>query len=301
MFGFIAIVVAIGFSIAACDTSGGGDENGGEHWLITKQTTYNFTEGMTVSAVTEYNWIKYRYKNETDYEEEYIIYSTTGSTTNYYYTRNGETAESTTQTADRGTLTRYYYDSASGLTSSLWTNASGVTTDISYTIELLSDTGGIKTYKYYKYDDDGYDNIGSYNVYTIQNGKTQEIKTFTADDVLISITTYTQPDNEIIRAKLPNFTLYSSFYSSSYSVNSSYQTAEVVSDSDSALLIRVRTINGNVLSSQTDYLYEKINPSSGFNDHTFLSLGDLRDKYLAGGIGTYTRTSGSSYTWTKKP
>jgi hypothetical protein len=27
--------------------------------------------------------------------------------------------------------------------------------------------------------------------------------------------------------------------------------------------------------------------------------GDLRDKYLAGGIGTYTRSSGSS-TWTKK-
>jgi len=27
--------------------------------------------------------------------------------------------------------------------------------------------------------------------------------------------------------------------------------------------------------------------------------GDLRDKYLAGGIGTYTRASGSE-TWTKK-
>jgi len=29
-------------------------------------------------------------------------------------------------------------------------------------------------------------------------------------------------------------------------------------------------------------------------------IGDLRVKYLAGGIGTYTRPSGSSYTWTKQ-
>jgi len=263
----IAIVAVIVFSMAAC-SDGSGDGDGGEHWLITQQTTYNFTEGMTISAVTEYNWIKYRYKNETNYEEEYTIYSTTGSTSNYYYSRNGETAESTTQTADGATWTRYYYDSASGLTSNLrTTNASG-DTDTSYVIEPLSDIGGIKTYKYYY--DDGYGNIGSYNIYTIQNGKTLEIKTFTADDVLVSTTTYTQPDNKVIREKLPDFTLYSSFYASSYSVNSSYQTAEVISDSDSALLIRVRTFNGNVQASQADYLYEKLNPKGNGGSSDFV-------------------------------
>jgi hypothetical protein len=29
-------------------------------------------------------------------------------------------------------------------------------------------------------------------------------------------------------------------------------------------------------------------------------IGDLRDKYLAGGIGTYTRPNGTSETWTKQ-
>jgi len=35
-----------------------------------------------------------------------------------------------------------------------------------------------------------------------------------------------------------------------------------------------------------------------FSDRAF--QGDLRDKYLARGIGTYTRASGG-YTWTKQP
>jgi hypothetical protein len=39
--------------------------------------------------------------------------------------------------------------------------------------------------------------------------------------------------------------------------------------------------------------------SRGFTSSAFQGLGDLRAKYLAGGIGTYTRPSGSQ-TWTKK-
>ena len=39
--------------------------------------------------------------------------------------------------------------------------------------------------------------------------------------------------------------------------------------------------------------------SANFHSYT-LFPGDLRDKYLAGGIGTYTRPSGSSTTWTKQ-
>jgi hypothetical protein len=40
--------------------------------------------------------------------------------------------------------------------------------------------------------------------------------------------------------------------------------------------------------------------SRGFDSDAFYELGDLRDKYLAGGIGTYTRPSGTSKTWTKQ-
>jgi uncharacterized repeat protein (TIGR02543 family) len=42
-------------------------------------------------------------------------------------------------------------------------------------------------------------------------------------------------------------------------------------------------------------------PSSSFAGDAFSSIGDLRTKYLAGGIGTYTRSgSGTSATWTKQ-
>jgi hypothetical protein len=39
------------------------------------------------------------------------------------------------------------------------------------------------------------------------------------------------------------------------------------------------------------------NENTGFTAGSY--IGDLRTKYLAGGIGTYTRVSGSS-TWTKQ-
>ena len=39
---------------------------------------------------------------------------------------------------------------------------------------------------------------------------------------------------------------------------------------------------------------------ANFGSDTYGVLGDLRDKYLAGGIGTYTRPSFSSTTWTKQ-
>ena len=39
--------------------------------------------------------------------------------------------------------------------------------------------------------------------------------------------------------------------------------------------------------------------SEAFNYNTW-SIGDLREKYLAGGIGTYTRPNGDSKVWTKQ-
>jgi hypothetical protein len=40
--------------------------------------------------------------------------------------------------------------------------------------------------------------------------------------------------------------------------------------------------------------------SSYYSYHLTPFDGDLRDKYLAGGIGTYTRPNDDSYTWTKQ-
>jgi hypothetical protein len=42
------------------------------------------------------------------------------------------------------------------------------------------------------------------------------------------------------------------------------------------------------------------NCAFGNPEYSSSYIGDLRDKYLAGGIGTYTRPSGESMTWTKQ-
>jgi hypothetical protein len=49
----------------------------------------------------------------------------------------------------------------------------------------------------------------------------------------------------------------------------------------------------------TSVTFQGTIPSSGIAADAFNGLGDLRDKYLAGGAGTYTRLGGGS-TWTKK-
>ncbi|MDR0474890.1 MAG: leucine-rich repeat domain-containing protein [Treponema sp.] len=53
-------------------------------------------------------------------------------------------------------------------------------------------------------------------------------------------------------------------------------------------------------SSLTSVTFEGAISSDGFNANAFSGLGDLRNKYLAGGVGTYTRPSGTSTTWTKQ-
>jgi len=52
-------------------------------------------------------------------------------------------------------------------------------------------------------------------------------------------------------------------------------------------------------TSLTSVTFSGTIPESGFNTDAFYGTGDLRDKYLAGGPGTYTRPSGGS-TWTKQ-
>jgi hypothetical protein len=52
------------------------------------------------------------------------------------------------------------------------------------------------------------------------------------------------------------------------------------------------TFNGTISS-------DNLNRTAFGGSGTIYYIGDLRDKYLAGGIGTYTRASGGT-TWTKQ-
>jgi hypothetical protein len=66
---------------------------------------------------------------------------------------------------------------------------------------------------------------------------------------------------------------------------------------DSVTSIGEGAFSGNGLTSVT---FQGTIASSVFNRSVFYQLGDLRDKYLAGGIGTYTRPNANSETWTKQ-
>jgi len=50
----------------------------------------------------------------------------------------------------------------------------------------------------------------------------------------------------------------------------------------------------------TSVTFEGTIPPDELNNHAFEGIGDLREKYLARGPGRYTRTNGSSRTWTKQ-
>jgi len=358
-------MTVIGCNNGSTDDNGNGDGEGSNgRWRIKKYTSYTVTDGEVGSVSSElvYNWITYRYISDTNYEQEYTITSTTGSTT-YHVTRNGQnytsfsestttsgtstttqtitydsagkqlqsTSESTTTTTT-GTYTSnktttYEYDSASGLTSKQTTNQttqnySGTTSttssEISYNIQLLSDSGGLKTYRYsYKtlttngssIDISSYPSYQQYTEYKIQNGRTLEAKTYSASDVLLShstydnngniqeqktysadgvllshstydnngniqeqktysadgvlssITTYTRTlsDNAVIKAKLGNYTLSSTTQTIDGSTYNSYQTVEVLYDSETELVISSKTFFNNVLTGQTDYTYERVN------------------------------------------
>ena len=256
--GIIVLVAVIGFSMAAC----GGDDDGGggsERWRIKKYTSYTVTDGVaSAPSETVYNWITDRYTSDTNYESKY----TTGSTT-FHQTRNGQNIVYTFTSSSSTQTTTYLIDSASGLdlkTSFAYTSSTQETTsETSYNIDLISDSGGVKTYKHY------YKTLisngvsqdvsnGGYSEYKTQNGRTLEQKRFTADGVLDYTLTYTLSDNAVIKAKLGNYSL-SRTTAPTYTT---YSTVEVLSDSATELVIRQKSFTNNVLSGQTDYTYEKV-------------------------------------------
>jgi hypothetical protein len=282
----IAMFAVIGFSMTACEdisdgnegggSGGGGDGNNGSgYWVISKTTTYTVANGEvgSISSETKRNWITYRYKNETKYKKKY----TEGSTTYYSY-RNGQTYVSTTETSAGTSTQTTLYDLETGLALQVTvTDYSGTTTEAFYTIQLLSDTGGIKTYKHYVTSTGG---TGPYTEYKFQNGKkveeilynlsvggvvlnstfkytytnnTTQTSYYDANDVLFYIQTLTITN---ISGKV-NWYLYNTDYPSLPAYNY-FETVEVLSDSSSELVFRRKRFNGsNVLTAQTDYLLKR--------------------------------------------
>ena len=55
-----------------------------------------------------------------------------------------------------------------------------------------------------------------------------------------------------------------------------------------------------VFPNLTSVTFQGTIPSSGFHERAFYAMGDLREKYLAEGIGTYTRGGIYMNTWTKQ-
>jgi len=268
-FVIIALAAIIVFSMAACsldDDDGGG---GGTYWLRTKQTAYAFSGGTGTPTETYYEWIKYSYENETDYKEEYYMYTDPYYTNlisdrydHYSYFRKKQTSE----LISPDTSISHHYDSESGLVLKTWQE----NTEISYSVMFISDTDGVKTYRQYMISyirivhnyETGKDverisqdiSTQGYSEYRIQKGRILERKDFTHDGMLISVTTYTLADNAAIRKKLRDYTLYNT-QSSTYN---SYNTVEVISDTNSALILRESTFVNNTLSSQTESVYEKV-------------------------------------------
>jgi len=243
LIGIAALVAVIGFSMVTCDDGGGDDD---VNWLIDHQTTYNVINGVRQTDGQDYAWNVYNYTNKTNYEEEYIV-----GWSKYHHTRNGQTSISTTvpigNFGNSGTAytTTSTYDSESGLVSSQTTVSQGYTTAIVYTIELLSDADGVKTYKHTPVGGNGY------NIYKIKGGRTQEVSYYDENYNLIYTTIYTKPDNAEVRKRMPDLELSrTTYYSSIYSITSSFQTAEITGGNSD---IRVKTFNDGELSAETSY------------------------------------------------
>jgi len=292
----LIMALVFGMAVVGCDTGGGSDKdnengngtgNGGSNgqWRESKTTHYTVTDGVaSLSYETVNNWIIYRHTSDTDYEEKYsyTYTQTTGSTTNtvsqtIHSTPNTITLESTSVsgTSSSTGTSSYTYDLASGLQSkatgsstfSFTNNSGGTTTNTttseqSYTNQLISDSGGVKTYKHYtnSYILNGVSQDPStqgYSEVKVQNGRKLEEKEFTAAGVLSRTTTYTLSDNAVIRAKLGGWTLHNiDELTIAYNF---YSTVEVLSDSATELVVREKYFQNNVLSSYTDYTYEKVN------------------------------------------
>jgi hypothetical protein len=235
----------------------------------------------------------YRYNETTTSNTNIVQTNASASTTQIgssqstgQTTRNGQTLNSTSNSTSDITTTIVYVSDLipdnitrtiiesqtsftfsihlpSGLASRYTVNSTGTTItnngapvvsthnfDIDYTIELMNEAGGIRTYKHYV--------TGSiiYQIYRIRDGIILDGNTYTADNILSSTTTYTAPNNSTIHSRLPSFRLASTVNHASPSSNSN-QTVDIISETATTMMLRVRTFANNVLISQSDQRYER--------------------------------------------
>jgi hypothetical protein len=128
-------------------------------------------------------------------------------------------------------------------------------TTTNYTLETLSEVDGIKTLKHYDTSTGG---TGYHTIYTVKDKVVLEEKSYSAPGVLFYTRTYTFPDNPVIREKLPTFTVFSMTYETAPG-NNSYQTAEVVSNTETQLTLRNKQYNaGGTLTNQYDTRFKKM-------------------------------------------
>jgi len=203
-------------AVVGCDNDSTDDNGGGgnEPWRASKYKYYTVTDGvasLSMELVIN-NYIIYNYTSNTNYEQKYTYTTTSyygGTTTTSslttHVTRNGQTVVQVDENSKGTSSFTTTYDSATGLQleiSSIDTNNSGGTTTLSrsFDIVLLSDAGGIKTYKasYKTYTINGTSldlSSSGYEEYKIKDGKILESKSYTADGVRSGTTFYIYPDN----------------------------------------------------------------------------------------------------------
>jgi len=253
------------------------NRNGQNYTINYEQTINTETDTSTITSSQSYIYDSAGNQLPSTYE----------STRTIIYT-NGTSSSSSS---------RDIYDSPTGLVkenSSSSTNASGTTStsEISYTIHLLSDSGGVKTYKYNmssRISNGATVDVSTedYSEYKFQDGKKLEEKKLTSAGVQKSRTTYTYTNDTTVRNSYDKddnlFATYTSTTTKSdnpilsvklgYRLNSiefihlldpsvsyyTYNTVEILSDSATELVIRDKTFRNNVLNRQTDDTYIKVN------------------------------------------
>ena len=244
----------------------------------TPYNTYNETGTYTVSTVGSSQSSSNSSRNGNTWQS--TSHTITDITITYDYVDPSREDSITRTTSDITQTSTIVYDNDSGLTLSSTSETTGtqagspynVNSENRYTIELLGTADGVKTYKYYNTTTG---ETNGYSLYKIRNGLTLEAKSYYTGDVLLQTTTntyidgilretktyivngdlttttsYALPENSSVRRKLPTLTLYSS--------EASYQTCEVVSDSNTELRIRIKTYTAaGVLTAQTETTYRR--------------------------------------------
>ena len=166
----------------------------------------------------------------------------------------------------------WHYDSVSGLNSRIIYNGSTKTTqndnapfystsstDYSYSIDLLEESDGEQTFKsqmnraIVNGNESDVSSQG-FSIYKIKDGITLEQTSYNAEGDVTQITERAFPENNIIRSRLPNYTLSTT---TSYRNNTvQTQSVEVLSETSTMFVLRFKTFTDGVLTSQADYQYE---------------------------------------------